>query len=432
MDLVIRNARLRKQDGLHNIGVREDRIAEIGPKISDSGNKEIDAAGRLVTASYANSHIHVDKAFLATRMGRERGRIWDESLDQTIPFKREYTQEQLWASGSHVVEMAASHGTTLLRGFVDVDTVAGLRPLEVALELKKHYADVMEIQVCAFPQEAILRDPGTEDLLVRAMEMGADVVGGLPWIEWSDEAMKKHIDIVFDIANQFGRNIHMLIDNNNDPMSRSIEFLADKIIREGFDGCVAAGHVEALCVYDDVHASRVIQMIGEAGIHIVSNPHISLSGRGRLNRQPIPRGLTRVKELLEGGVPVSCAQDDVMDPFYNFGKMDQLEVGLFMAHAAHFTGPDELETVYDMISVNAARAMGVEDFGLEVGNRADMVILDADSVWNAFRLRPNCLYVIKGGKITAEAQTQRQVLRSGYLEPLVLEKNSEMSLISPI
>ncbi len=224
MDLIIRNARLRKQDGLQDIGVREGRIAEISPKISALGTEEIDAAGRLVTASFANSHIHIDKAFLAARMGRERGRLWDEALDQTVAFKREYTQEQLWASGSQVVEMAASHGTTLLRAFVDVDTAAGLRPLETALQLKKQYAEVMEIQVCAFPQEAILRDPGTEDLLVRAMELGADVVGGLPWIEWSDGGMKKHIDIAFEIANRFGRNIHMLIDNNNDPMSRSIEF----------------------------------------------------------------------------------------------------------------------------------------------------------------------------------------------------------------
>lgn len=422
MDLVIRNARLRGRDGLHDIGVRGGRIAAIEKTAAEKGEQEVDAAGRLVTASFANPHIHVDKAFLAEKMDRSRPRLWDDALDETVPLKREYTPEQLMESGSRIVEMAASFGHTCLRAFVDVDTIAGLRPVEAALEVKKKYAEVMNIRVCAFPQEAILRDPGTEDLLVRAMEMGADDVGGLPWIEWSDESMRKHIDIVFDIANRFRRDIHMLIDNNNDPTSRSIEFLADKVIRDGFDGRVTAGHVEALCVYDDVHATRVIRMIREAGIHIVSNPHISLSGRGRLNAQPILRGLTRVKELLEAGVPVSCGQDDVMDPFYNFGKMDQLEVGLFMAHAAHLTSSAELETVYDMITVNAARAMGVDDLGIEVGNRADMIVLDTQSVWNAFRLRPDCLYVIKGGRITAKSRSERQVMRSGGLEPLGLEE----------
>jgi cytosine deaminase len=154
-------------------------------------------------------------------------------------------------------------------------------------------------------------------------------------------------------------------------------------------------------------------MIKEAGIHICSNPHISLSNRGRMNRQPLLRGITRVKELLEAGVNVCAAQDDVMDPYYNFGKMDQLEVGFMMAHMAHLTGPVQLETVYDMISVNAAKAMGVDDLGVAPGNRADLVVLDTRTVWNAFRLQPDLLHVIKGGRVVAESQSWRRVLRSG-------------------
>ncbi len=425
MDLIIRNAGTRKQDGLRDIGIRDGRIAAIAETVAGPADREIDAGGRLVTAAYANPHIHLDKALLGENPSRNRTGLWDDALTLTWEYKARYTMEDLLDRGGRVVDMAVSNGTTLLRNFVDVDTIGGLRPLEAGLELKKEYAPVIDIQVCAFPQEAILKDPGSEDLMWKAMEMGADVVGGLPWIEWSDEAMRKHIDICFEIARHFDRDIHMLIDNNNDRTSRSIEFLADKMITEGFPNRVTAGHVEALCVYDDVHANRVIRMIKEAGIHICSNPHVSLSGRGRLDPQPKPRGLTRVQELLAQDVPVCCAQDDVMDPYYNFGKMDQLEVGLFMAHAAHLTLPDQHETVYDMISVNAARAMGMEDWGLETGNRADLVILDTTSVWNAFRFQPDRLYVIKGGVVTAEARTERRVLRGDRLDPVRFEKIPE-------
>ncbi|MFQ5913883.1 MAG: amidohydrolase family protein [Nitrospinota bacterium] len=424
MDLIVRNAKVRGEAGLRDIGVREGRIAALAERLPEKGEREIDAGGRLATPSFANPHIHLDKALLGERKGLNRSGLFDEALEATWEFKRNYTLEDLLDRGGRVIEMAASLGTTLLRNFVDVDTIGGLRPLEAGLELKKRYADVMDVQVCAFPQEAILRNPGTEDLLRKAMEMGADVVGGLPWIERTDEAMRRHIDIVFDIARRFDRDVHMLIDNNNDPMSRSIEFLADKVLREGFPRRVTAGHVEALCVYDDVHAHRVIRMIREAGIHIVSNPHISLSNRGRLNRQPVLRGITRVKELLEAGVPLSCAQDDVMDPYYNFGRMDQLEVGLFMAHAAHLTSPPQLETVYDMLTVNAARAMGVDDHDLAPGNRADLTVLDTGSLWDAFRLQPDRLFVIRGGRVIAESASHRRVLRGGELRPFHFSSRS--------
>ena len=426
MDLIIRNARTREENGLRDIAIQQGRISAINEKMAESAKQEIDVNGRLVTASYANPHIHLDKALLGERQSRNQTGLWDDALTLTWEYKSQYTMEDLLDRGGRVIDMAVANGTTLLRNFVDVDTIGGLRPLEGGIELKKKYAHVIEIQVCAFPQEAILKNPGSEDLMWKAMEMGADVVGGLPWLEWSDEAMRKHIDICFEIARHFDRDIHMLIDNNNARTSRSIEFLADKIITEGFSNKVTAGHVEALCVYDDVHANRVIRMIKEAGIHICSNPQVSLSGRGRLDPQPKPRGVTRVRELLEEDVLVCSAQDDVMDPFYNFGKMDQLEVGLFMAHDAHLTLPDQLETVYDMISVNAARAMGVEDWGLKVGNRADLVVLDTTSVWGAFRLQPDRLYVIKGGVVTAETRTKRRMRRGDHLEPIRFEKIPEL------
>jgi cytosine deaminase len=227
MDLIIRNANLPNEGDLQDIAVRDGRIAAVGANLKESGLREIDAEGRLVTASYANPHIHLDKALLGERTLLNRSGLFNEALEATWEWKRNYTLEDLLERGARVVDMAAVYGTTMLRNFVDVDTIGGLLPVEAGLELKKRYADIMDIQVCVFPQEAILLDPGSEDLLVKAMEMGADVVGGLPWIERTDEAMRKHIEIVFDIARQFNKDIHMLIDNNNDPMSRSIEFLAD-------------------------------------------------------------------------------------------------------------------------------------------------------------------------------------------------------------
>jgi len=265
--------------------------------------------------------------------------------------------------------------------------------------------------VVAFPQEGIVRDPGTEELLYQAMELGADVAGGLPWYEMTDEDARKHIDIVFTLAKKYDSNILMLVDDTDDPNSRSLEYLAVKTMREGYRGRVTACHCGAMAAYNDTYAAKVIRLVKEADITICSNSHITLWVSGLLDRQPVRRGIARVKELLAADVNMACGQDDVNDPYYPFGKPDPLEIAFMMAHVAHLREPQELETAFDMVTGNAAKSVGLKDYGMAVGSRADLVIIDAPSVHEALRWQADRAYVIKGGRVISKSGSKKELFR---------------------
>ena len=231
-----------------------------------------------------------------------------------------------------------------------------MRAAQGLLLAREKYQAYCEIEVVAFPQEGIVRDPGAAELMDEAIRQGCDVVGGLPWYEYTDEEAREHIDICFDLAKRHDLDIHMLVDDTDDANSRSLEYLALKTMREDFHGRVAASHCGAMAGYNDVYAAKVIDMVATADVTISVNAHINLVCSARLDREPKRRGIARVKELLARGVNVVSSQDDVDDPYYPFGKPDQLEVALMMAHTAQLTLPHELEQVIDMVTVNAARA----------------------------------------------------------------------------
>jgi cytosine deaminase len=314
------------------------------------------------------------------------------------------------ARAGRALEMAVSTGTTLVRGFADVDAIGGLTAVRALLDLKREYADLLDLQVVAFPQEGLIRHPPARDLLGEALRLGADVLGGFPWFEHLDD--HAHVDAIFELAKRHDVQIHMLVDDApEDPTTRNLEYLAVKTIAEGYQGRVCASHACALSSYPDYHARRVIRLVKAAGITIVTNPHISLMLKNREDRQPVPRGITRVKELVRAGASVVVGHDDVLDPFYPRGRCDMLEVASFAAHAAHLSLPEELELVYDMAGEPAARALGVEDHQLAVGLPANIVVLDAPTVAEALRRQgPRCL-VVKGGRIVFESRTESRLLR---------------------
>jgi len=272
------------------------------------------------------------------------------------------------------------------------------------LEAKRRFASIMDIQIVAFPQEGILKNPGCEKLMREAMKMGADVVGGMPANENSPEDSRRHIEIAFDIAEEFDADIDMHIDETDDPFYRTLEMLADETIKRGYEGRVTAGHACALAAYDDHYANYVIEKVKKAEINVITNPATNLMLQGRHDKQPVRRGITRVKELLAAGVNVSFGQDCVKDTFYPFGSADMLQVALITAHAAHLSLPHEIKTTFDMPTVNAAKILRLEDYGLEKGKRADIVILDTDNVRDAIRLQPIRLFVIKSGRVIAKTE----------------------------
>lgn len=413
MDLIIRRAQLRRTEGPRDIGIRGGRIAEIAPDIAARGEREIGADGRLVTPAFVNPHMHLDKCMVRDRMRPNATFSFDEAIELTWGFKRDRSIDDIRKTAAGVAEMAVANGTTHMRVFADVDTIGGLKPVKAMLAVREEMRDILDIQVVAFPQEATVRNPGSDALLDEALKLGADVVGGLPWYEHCDADSQAQIDLCFDLARKHRKPIHMLVDDTMDPSKRTLEMLALKTLRAGLGHPVAASHCEAITFYDHAHAARVIALVKEAGISIVSNAHISLTLIGIVGRpQPAPRGITRVWEFLQAGVNVASGQDDVNDPYYPFGRCDQLEVGWVMAHTAQLVFADDIETVYDMITTNAARLMGLPDYGLEVGKRADLVVLDAPSVKEAFRLQAPRLYVIREGRVVAETRVTRTVHRA--------------------
>jgi cytosine deaminase len=410
MNLLVSNARLRDRDQLVDILIEDGRIKAVGPNLGAAAPQTIDAAGDLVVPAFVNLHLHADKSLLGEVMRPNVSGTLPEAIEITNEFKRKYDPQEVAQRAGRVIETGVKNGTSFFRLFADVGTIGGLRAARGLLLARDKYKGYCDIQVVAFPQEGIARDPGAAELLDEAIKEGCEVVGGLPWYEYTDEEARQHIDICFDLAKRHDRDIHMLVDDTDDANSRSLEYLALKTMRERFHGRVAASHCGAMAGYNDVYAAKVIDMVASANITISVNAHINLVCSARLDREPRRRGIARVKELLARGVNVVSSQDDVDDPYYPFGKPDQLEVALMMAHTAQLTLPHELEQVLDMVTVNAARAARLSDYGLAPGKKADLVVLGAPSVREALRLQPPRRHVLKNGHEVART-TMKQELR---------------------
>jgi cytosine deaminase len=412
MDLLIRNANIVGQGGLKDIAIDAGRISKIG-KITKHARKTIDAGGMLLSPAFIDPHIHLDKVLIAEDLRPNVSGTLMEAIELIWERKRRYTVADIKRRAGEVISMAAVNGTTRMRTHVDVDTTGGLMPLKGLLTTRKEFKELMDVQIVAFPQEGIIRDPGSEELMRKAMELGADLVGGMPHHERSHEEAKQHIDIAFDIAREFDADIDMHVDETDDPNSRSLEYLAEKTIVEGYQGRVTADHTCALAAYQDDYARDVIRKVKLAKINMITNPVTNLVIQGRGDRQPIRRGITRVKELLAAGVNVTFGQDCVDDAFYPFGRADMLEVALITAHAAQLTTPAEIGTLFEMMTTNAARTLGVlDDYGIAIGKRADLIIMDAESPKDAIRMQVSRRYVIKNGRVIAESTLKRKLSKT--------------------
>lgn len=410
MDMIIRHAHLRGHEGTWDIGITGDRIAAVATQLTEVASNELDAAGNLVTPTYVNGHIHLDKCFLQEKMRPNKDYTFGECLELTWEHKARYTTEDILERAGRAIQEGIMNGTTVFRAFADVDGVGRLRGLEGLLALREQWRDTVRIEVVAFPQEGIIRDPGTSELMEEAMHLGADVVGGLPWFEMLDEEARSHIDFCFELAKRYDKDIHMLVDDTDNPLSRSLEYLAVKTIRESYHGRVSASHCGALAAYNEVHAHKVMDLLKQANVSISSNPHISLVVQGRYDQEPIRRGITRVRQLWQHGVNLFSSQDDVADPFYPFGRNDQQEVVAYLCHTAHMTAPSEIDAAFDFVTYNAARALRLQDYGLEPGSKADLNILTAPTVREVLRRQQPPRWVIRDGKVLARNLLQQEFM----------------------
>ena len=326
-------------------------------------------------------------------------------MKQPSLVKQQYTVEDVIERVDETMRLAIRHGTCAIRLFADVDEDSGLAAIEGLVEIRRRYASWMTVQVVAFPQDG-LGNERAMSLMRSAVALGADLVGGIPWIEQGTEAQRLHVERCFDLAHEFDCDLHFVCDDVADPSVRSLEMVARETIRRAWTGRVSATQCAALAFYPDEYAETVISLVAEAGITIFSNSHVSLIATEFEPRQPWPRAITRVREFIDAGVPVACAQDDIDNWFYPFGRNDLLEVAQFMAHNGQFAWDGEVDRVLPMVTDIPARMLGLEDYGLSVGNSANLVILAAHTWHDAIQYQAEKQLVLLRGKLVAESSRQ--------------------------
>ncbi len=412
MDIIIRNARLMSGETT-DIAIDQGYIVAMEPGLAVSETFVIDAAEQLTLPAFVNGQIHVCKSFWRRRLTEMSAEV--QSLPRFTAaghVKARYTEEDVFARVDETMRLAIQHGTCAIRLFGDVDDATGLTALKALLRIRAKYQPWMKVEVVAFPQDGA-RGEHTEHLLRQAMELGADGVGGIPWIETGEAAQRQHIDLCFAIARQFDKDLHFVCDDTADVNSRTLEKIARQTLAVGYEGRVSATQCAALSFYDDTYAAQVIELVKAAGITVFSNSHVALIATDfDTNKHPWPRAVTRIRQLLDAGVAVACAQDDIDNWFYPFGRNDMLEVAHFMAHNGQFAWNGEVNHVLPMVTAIPARVLRLENYGLHVGAEANLVVFGASDWHSALQFQADKRYVILRGKLAATTVRQTALYAS--------------------
>ena len=306
------------------------------------------------------------------------------AIELAARVKEKYDESWIIENVRKAVKLAIRFGNTHIRAFADTDTKARLEGVKALIRAREEFKGKVELQVVAFPQDGVVRDPGAEDYVEEALKLGADVVGGIPWIEYTDADAQEHIDRMFALAKKYNKPVSMLIDDAGDPTLRTLEMLAVKTIKEGWEGRVTAQHARAMALYPEPYYRKIEYLLKRAQIGVVSDPQTG----------PL---YARVKSLYKAGVRIALGQDDIADAYYPFGRNNMLEVAFLAAHLMWMTSREELEILYDLITTNAALALNIPNYGLKEGGNADLVILNANSVWEAIWNHEAPLHVFKDG-----------------------------------
>jgi cytosine deaminase len=404
-DLVIRNAISDSNGEPVEIGITAGVITAVAQEGLPSAAQEIDAAGGMVSPAFLESHFHLENALLWDGLLNRSGTL-HEAIELYAAVKPQLTIDDIVERSGQALRAAMANGTLWLRSHVDIDHIAGLNILKGVVAAREKFGQWITIQLVAFPQLGLARNPAAVEMMWQAMEEGCDLVGGMPHGELDMDDAARHIEIAFEIAQHYGADVDMHVDETDDPYWHSLELLAEKTLETGWQGRVTAGHCCAMSAWDDALANRVIEKVKQADIQVITNAPINLMLEGRGHGYPKPRGIARVKQLLEAGVNVVCGQDDLQNMFYSYGKMDPLEVALITAHAAHLSAPHEIQAAFDMPRYNAARLWRLDNYGIQVGAEANLVVIDAGSAVEALRRQPDRRCVMKKGRLLTETRTQ--------------------------
>lgn len=402
--LLIQNANILGHGKIEDILIGDDgRYLEIRSGIDPAsvpGAEVIDAKKMLAAPTFVNTHMHFDKAYTALKGRDSSVETLEDSIRIMHDIKRRYTVEDVKNRAVRAIRECVMYGTTKLRTNVDIDNMANLVGLEGVLAAKEATKDICDLQVVAFPQEGIFCNEGTEKLMWEAMEMGADIAGGMPAAEWLDEHKLRHVDLVFEIAEKYGCLIDMHIDQSKDMFDRSLEYTAWLTLKKGWGGRVTGGHCTSISYQNQSHAVKVMKLLKEADVNICTNTQV-LAIMG-IDAEPRTRGVTRIREMVDMGINVATAQDTICDGFHLYGTGDPLDYGLVGAYTAQYNTPETAKIMFDMLTKNSARIFDPDGaYGIEHGNAADLNIIDADNVQEALRTRASRPYVIRNGKVIA-------------------------------
>jgi cytosine/creatinine deaminase len=396
-EILIHNARLRRQpDKLFSIGISGGTIAAIEEKLSAEAETVLDAAGNLVTESFVNAHLHLCKVYTLMMMDDEAMKSYQGSdktmgkamtgIELAMQVKEKYAEEWIIENVRKAVALAAYYGNTHIRALADVDSKARLEGIKALIKAREEFKGVVDIQVVAFAQDGIVREPGAADLVREAMKLGADVVGGIPWIEYTESDIAEHVKVIFDIADEFDADVSMLVDDAGDAGLRSLELMAVETIKRKRFGRSLAHHARAMALYPKPYFQKVSALLKQAQMGVVSDPQT-----GPLH--------ARVQELLEEGNLVCLGQDDISDAYYAYGRNNMLEVVFLVSHLLWMTTRPEMEILYDMITTKAAECIGLKNFKLAVGAPGHLVVLNAPNTLEALRYHEAPLHVISHGRL---------------------------------
>ncbi|TFZ04830.1 amidohydrolase family protein [Ramlibacter rhizophilus] len=403
LDLLITNARLADGRVNMSVAVREGRIVDVAEGLQAPAAETVDAQEQLLAPPFVDAHFHMDSTLSYGQPRVNASGTLLEGIALWGELKPSLTEEAIARRALAYCDWAVARGLLAIRTHVDVcdPTLAAVRAL---LEVKRQVAPYLQLQLVAFPQDGVLRSPGALENLRRALELGVDVVGGIPHFERTMEQGAQSVRLLCELAAEQGRLVDMHCDETDDPMSRHIETLAFETQRLGLHERVTGSHLTSMHSMDNYYVSKLIPLIAEARVNVVANPLINITLQGRHDSYPRRRGMTRVPELMAAGITVAFGHDCVMDPWYGLGSADLLEVAHMGLHVAQMTSLAAMRQCFDAVTHHPARILQLEGYGIEPGCHADFVLLQARDPVEAIRLRATRLRVWRRGKVVAQSE----------------------------
>ena len=409
MDLILRHANLPDGRRDVDIGIADGRIAAVAPQLAASAREELDLGGRLVSPPFVDAHFHMDATLSLGLPRLNRSGTLLEGIALWGELKPQLSVEAVIERALAYCDMAVAQGLLAIRSHVDVCDER-LLAVDALLEVKRRVAPYLDLQLVAFPQDGFYRSAGAEQNLLRALDRGVDVVGGIPHFERTMADGAASVRRLCEIAAERGLRVDLHCDESDDPLSRHVETLAAETQRLGLQGRVAGSHLTSMHSMDNYYVSKLLPLMAEAGVAAIANPLVNITLQGRHDSYPKRRGMTRVPELMAAGVTVAFGHDCVMDPWYSFGSGDMLEVAHMGIHVAQMTSQQGIAAAFDAVTANAAAILGLEGYGLAPGCHADLVVLQAADPFEAIRLKAARLLVLRRGRVVARSAPRESVL----------------------